>query len=98
MSWFDAHKCPQCGETVPWRRLWGLSWAQGPWECGGCGAQLRVNMTRRSNLTFISTAFVCGLMAACFATTWSLAALLVPGFLLIWYFDTAAVAAPAKDL
>ena len=31
-------------------------------------------------------------------TTWSLAAILVPGFLAIWYFDKAAVAAPAKDL
>ena len=55
-------------------------------------------MDRRSNLTFISTVFVGGLMAACFTTTWSLAAILVPGFLVIWYFAKAAVAAPAKDL
>ena len=98
MLGIDAHKCPKCGGRVSWSKLWGLSWSQDPWECGGCGTLLQVNMERRSSLTFISTAFVCGLMAACFTTTWSLAALLLPGFLVIWYFDTAAVAVPAKDL
>jgi len=98
MNWFDAHKCPECGGTISWKKQWGLSWSQQPWGCESCGVPLRVDMDRRSNLTFISTVFVGGLMAACFTTTWSLAAILVPGFLVIWYFDKAAVAAPAKDL
>ena len=95
MNWFDAHKCPECRKTISCKKQWGLSWSQKPWVCGGCGAPLRVDMDRRSHLTFISTVFVCGLMAACFTTTWSLAALLLPGFLVIWYFDRAAVAVPA---
>ena len=98
MMGFDAHKCPKCGDTLSWKKLWGLSWSQEPWNCGECETLLRVDMNRRSSLTFLSTAFVCGLMAACFAITWTLAWLLLPGFLVIWYFDTAAVAVPAKDL
>jgi len=49
-------------------------------------------MDRRSNLTFLSTVFVCGLLVMCFAFSWYLAVLLVPGFLAIWAQDRPMVA------
>ena len=90
-----SHGCPRCGRPVPWRRLWGLSWSAGSWNCAGCGARLRVDMDRRSNLTFLSTVFLCALLASCHAFTWYLAFMLVPGFAVIWSRDRPAVAREA---
>lgn len=92
MKSLSLRRCPQCGDPVPWRRLWGLSWSSAPWKCEGCGATLRVDMDRRSNLTFASTVFVCGLLASCFVWTWYAALLAGPGFAAIWSLDRAQVA------
>ena len=92
MSWMTTRVCPRCGEPVPWRRLWGLSWSADPWKCGACGTMLRVDMDRRSNLSLVSTVFVCGLLAICFTWSWYAALLVVPGFPAIWSQDRAKVA------
>lgn len=96
MKSLSLRRCPRCGDPIPGRRLWGLSWSAATWECAGCGAKLRVDHDRRSNLTFVSTVFVCGLLATCFAWGWSAALLAVPGFVAIWSLDRAVVA-PEHD-
>jgi hypothetical protein len=96
MKPMNLRKCPRCGGPIARYRLWGLSWSAAPWPCGGCDAMLGVDMDRRSNLTFVSTVFVCGLLATCFAWTWYAALLAVPGFVAIWSLDRAVVA-PASD-
>jgi hypothetical protein len=59
---------------------------------------LRADMERRSNLTFVSTVFVCGLLATCFAWTWYVALLAVPGFVATWSLDRAVVASESNPL
>ena len=97
MSLNIVRRCPRCGEPIPSTRLWGLSWSHDPWKCDGCGTMLRVDMDHRSNLTFVSTVIVCGLLAASFAITWKLAFLAVPGFLAVWSQDRAMVAEEANN-
>ena len=91
-------RCAQCGAVLPWNKLWGLSWSNGIWPCPGCGKMFKVDMNRRSNLTFISTVFICGLLAMCFAYTWNLAWLALPGLVAIWSADRPVVAEETPSL
>lgn len=85
-------RCARCGDVLPWQRMWGLSWSHEPWACAGCGGMLKVDLDRRSNLTFVSTVFICGLMAMCFTYSWNLAMLAIPGLAGIWMLDRPVLA------
>lgn len=86
------HRCARCGTVIPRHMLWGLSWSADKWKCPGCGTLLMVDLDRRSNLTFVSTVFICSLLALCFTWSWSVALLVPPGLAAIWALDRPVVA------
>lgn len=49
-------RCPCCGNSVPWTRLWLRGWVWAKWPCRNCGVTLTFSGRRRLAVAVLWTA------------------------------------------